>query len=131
MTLVSPAVEQVLPVSQKDNLEAYQRFLATAICGGLLVYLINDQEGEVLGVIILGITTEPVTNRKMCGIWSLYTPEEHVSIDVWKLAWLELEKLAFDWGCATICAYTDVPRVDEILQAVGAKEEARYYIKEL
>ena len=99
-----------------------------------MVFVIGGERPEEnsvsLGIVILTVNSEKLTNRKQLVIWSLHA-WNHVPDELWKKAWMDLEGLASDLECDTIIGHTNIDRVKEIFEFVGAKPTQTLYVKEL
>jgi hypothetical protein len=123
------AIQSLMPADESNKEEQLNNLLVQITNNKMQCWTVTI-DGKIKAALTTIIVYDPTGQRNLL-VYSLfgYAP---VSMDQWLEAFYELERWGKSRGCSAITAYTDNPRVTNILKRVGAKMQvyASYKIRE-
>ena len=125
--ILRPAIEESLPPVAGETPDKMNRILAALIGGSLHCWVssqIKDERRILEGVMVTRILHDDVSETKSLLIYCLYG-YDIISGNGWKSGFAALAKWAKSIGCSRIVAYSDVPRILDIVEKLGG--DTRYH----
>jgi hypothetical protein len=128
--IIKYAVEGSLPPIANEAYDKMNRILEALLTDQMQCWVSyrEEESGRVLeGILITTITGDFCSDIKSLLVYSLYG--FNATEQAWAEGFSTISKWAKSKGCNRIIAYTDVPRIIEIIQQLGG--EAKYSLVSL
>jgi hypothetical protein len=119
--IISYAMEQSLPPTVGENPDKMNNILMAALSGKLDIwasYEKGDKVNKFEGILATRFIYDDITSMKNLLIYAVYGYDK-VSEDSWKAGLRTVLKYAASQKCQLIVAYTNVPRVVEVVNSLG------------
>lgn len=126
--ILKPAIEESLPPVVDEAPDKMNRILAALIGGSLHCWVssqIKNEKRILEGVVVTKMLFDDVSDTKSLLIYCLYG-YNIISSNGWKSGFATLAKWAKSRGCSRIVAYSDVPRILDIVGKLGGDTRYRY-----
>ena len=119
--IIKYAIEQSIPPNVGEHPDKSNRILSAALSGKVDVWASYDKSTEVNrfeGLMLTKILYDDVVDMKNLLIYSVYGYET-ISEDSWKNGLRTILKYAAGNNCSLVVAYTDVPKIVEVVNSLG------------
>ena len=119
--VISYAMEQSLPPTVGENPDKMNNILMAALSGKLDIwasYVKNDKVNKFEGILATRIIYDDVTNMNNLLIYAIYGYDK-VSKESWEDGLRTIVKYAKSRKCSLIVAYTNEPRVVQVVNSLG------------
>lgn len=121
---IFPAINAALPSLEEDSKEYNSRedvLMRSFLKGNLVCWLMvsGEDKEKIIGVLTTSIIIDPGTEMKSLFIYSIFA-YQFLSIKSWVTVLEPLMKYARREGCVNILAFSDVEKIINIMNEVGA-----------
>lgn len=120
------AVSRVEGIPEGKRPERFNQVLIDLMCERLHCFVRVSDQRELLAVIILRLTLNQLTGKQSLMIDTLYSFKS-VDNEEWVSNMESVKKFAKRFNCEEVMAYTNVPRVQELMTLLGMKHVTSVY----
>ena len=124
--IIKYAVENSLPPIANEAYDKMNRILEALLCDSMqcwVLYSEIEDKRKLEAVVVTTLSTDLSSGVRSLMVYSLYGFSD-LSDEAWKSGYETLARWGKGLGCNRVTAYTDVPKVCEVVKNLGG--EARY-----
>jgi hypothetical protein len=128
--VIKYAVEQSLPPTVGDHPDKMNRILGSMLCGKIDVwmsYTVNGEKRKLNGLVVTRFLYDDASDTKTLLLYCAYSyADERIAHEFWVEGYNAMVEYARANKCIRLIAYSDIPYLIEMANAIGA--ETRFHL---